>query len=71
MKYVIVKPTGSSHTSRFGIPVEAQLEILKHKIIFLLLITYFQRDLNYFEIENYHDQTANAMKKSNCLAGMV
>ena len=58
--YINVKPTGSLHRTRLGIPFEAQLEILKHPektFPNVESIVYFARDLNYFESGNYDDKT--------------
>lgn len=50
-----INPTGSSHMTRIRIPVEAQLEILKHaenNFLDVESTVYFERDLNYLKLEN-------------------
>ena len=53
--YMKINPTGSSHMTRIRIPVEAQLEILKHaenNFLDVESTVYFERDLNYLKLEN-------------------
>lgn len=74
--YINIKPTGSSHMTRLGIPVEAQLEILKHRennFPDIESIVYFERDLNYFQPGKLMTkQVANLIKKtSSYLVGTV
>lgn len=72
-----IKPTGSSHMTRLGIPVEAQVETLKHtenNFPDVESIVYFERDLNYFKAGKWMTKQVAVLmkkKKSNSLVGTV